>query len=48
MLPIDPPEVHNAKVEGWTRLFMYVQAVAKEIGEEKMQRKAAALLAVLP
>lgn len=34
-LPLDSPEVHNAKIDGWTRLFMYVQAVAKEIGEEK-------------
>lgn len=35
VLPLDSPEVHNAKVDGWARLFMYVQTVAKEIGEKK-------------
>ena len=32
---LDSPEVHQMKVDGWIRLFIYLQEVAKEIGEEK-------------
>ncbi len=34
-MPIDSPDVYKAKVEGWIRLFTYVQIIAKEIGYEK-------------
>lgn len=32
---IHSPEVHKEKVDGYVRLLMYVQEVAKEIGGEK-------------
>jgi len=34
-VPDDSPEVYKAIVDGWIRLFTYVQIIAKEIGEEK-------------
>lgn len=34
-MPDDSPEVYKAKIDGWIRLFTYVQVIAKEIGEEK-------------
>lgn len=31
----DSPEIHRERVNGWTRLFIYIQEVSKVIGEEK-------------
>ena len=31
----DSPEIHQERVNGWIRLFIYIQEVSKVIGEEK-------------